>query len=62
MPSEVFRLSGEAALVAVGGQRDVVELPVDVVQGVDLDDVRAEVAEHLGAEGAGDGEAEVERP
>ena len=44
-------------LRAVG---DVVGVPPRVAPGVDLDDVGAEVGEHLGAERAGDGETEVE--
>ena len=59
-PVGVLEVDREAALAAVAAQGDVGRVPEAVPQGVDLDDVGAEVGEHLGAERAGDGEAEIE--
>ena len=60
---EAFRglqVDADAAFAAVGAVGDVLGVPPRVTPGVDLDDVRAQVGEHLGAKGAGHREPQVE--
>ena len=59
-PLGVLEVDRDAALAAVAAHRDVVAHPIVVVERVHLDDGRAEVGEQLGAERAGDREAEVQ--
>ena len=55
-----LEVDADTALAPVGAHRDVGAVPPRVAQCVDLDHRGTQVAEHLCAERAGDGEAEVD--